>query len=290
SRPLDENAQISLRRQGAASRSMANGMMILPYLVRLGANVAALSTKDDGDKRGIVSPETGVIVADSAAVASHMGDYAMYSRGLGQIARGNEAGAVWSLTASNRWNIVSNAITIAVGGLRLYVEKERKEKTGHYNSTSLFYGCMEIAQGAAWIILSLYLLNKMKGIMASNEEDPKENGANDTLLCITKLPLLIQDGMRTIYTLGASVNIGINASALAYAMNHAALSGAPSKALLYSASLGLGGSLFWLGSAYTSTPTTLSASRVFIIGSSLLIAAQTAYDKWPIIVRLMGIG
>lgn len=303
SHPIGDDDQISLRRQGAASRSIANGMMILPYLMRLGINVVALSEKDDGVRRELVSPETGVIVGDSVATVSHMGDFAMYSRGLGQIARGNEVGAVWSLTASNRWNIVSNAITMGVGGLRLYVEHERKQKTGHYNSESIFYGCFEIASSAAWIILSAYLLKKMNEIMMSKQQAPKENndggengnhvtetGANNTLLCITKLPLVIQDGMRAIYTLGASVNIGINGAALIYAMNHAALSGGPSKALMYSATLGMGGSLFWLGSAYTSTPTTLSASRVFALGTSLLIAAQTAYDKWPLITHLMGIG
>jgi hypothetical protein len=290
-RPAKLSDQIYLHRSGAAFRSVANGMMSIPYIVRLGTNIVALDEMGENGQNGLGEAERAVIFADTAMVTSHIGDYTLFTIGLRKMAKGNGSGGARMLTYGHGVNIFSNALSILAGALRFNAEVERQEKTGESNPTSYFYSFMDMGYGLIGITFSAYVLYHMRRLRRKKEEDGEElesYKANNILMGIVKLPLVIQDGMRTVSTLGASAALGINVTNFMNGLFNPTLADTVTNHLLVSSPLGLAGSAFALGAAYTLTPTTYSISRALMAGGALFIAAQTVHDFWPMIAHFMG--
>ena len=292
-RPASVSDQIYLHRSGAALRSAANGMMAIPYVVRLGTNIIALNEMHNDGTNGLGTTERAVVYADTAMVTSHIADYSLFTIGLRKIAKGNGGGGARMLSYGHGVNIFSNSLQILAGALRFNAEIERQEKTGESNATSYFYSFMDIGYGLIGITFSAYVLYHMRRMRRKKEEDEGEElenyKANNILMGILKLPIFIQDGMRTVSTLGASAALGINATNLMAGLFNPTLTEAATSHLLVSSPLGLAGSAFALGAAYTLTPASYSVSRGLMAGGALFIASQTIHDFWPMIASFLGI-
>lgn len=291
-RPLTLEDQQYLRMRGAGKRSNGNILLGLPYAARLAVNTVALSEMHDDGTNGLGTAERGVVIADTAMVSSHVTDYALYAYGLRQISRGNELGATRTLSLYNRVNILSNALSIVTGGLRLYAETIREERTGKNNPTSFFFSFMDMAMGGIGIIFSAYMLRHLRNTRRRFEEEGKSlcaEKANNILLGIFNVPKLIQNSMRASGALGASAALGVNASNLIFTARHPDMNDALAQSTQISSSLGLVGSAFALGAAYLMTPAAYPISRKFMVGASVFISVQTIHDFWPMIVQLMGL-
>lgn len=292
-RPANVTDQIYLHRSGAALRSAANGMMALPYAVRLGTNILALHEIGENGQNGLGEAERAVIFADTAMVTSHIADYSLFTIGLRKIAKGNGSGGARMLTYGHGVNVFSNSLSILAGALRFNAELERQEKTGESNPTSYFYSFMDMGYGMIGIAFSAYVLYYMRRMRRRKEESEGEElesyKANNILMGIFKLPLVVQDGMRAVSTLGASAALGINGTNLMNGLFNPTLADIATNDLLISSPLGLAGSAFALGAAYTLTPATYSISRALMAGGALFIAGQTIYDFWPLIAAFLSI-
>jgi hypothetical protein len=291
-RPANVSDQIYLHRSGAALRSAANGMMALPYAVRLGTNIIALHEMHDDGSNGLGTAERAVVYVDTAMVTSHITDYSLFTVGLRKIAKGNGSGGARTLSYGHGVNILSNSLQILAGALRFNAEMERQEKTGESNPTSYFYSFMDMGYGLIGITFSAYVLYYMRRMRRRKEEKEGEElesyKANNILMGIFKLPIVIQDGMRAVSTLGASAALGINGTNLMAGLFNPTLTEAATDHLLVSSPLGLAGSAFALGAAYMLTPASYSVSRVLMAGGALFIAGQTIHDFWPMIAHFMG--
>jgi len=293
-RPANVSDQIYLHRSGAALRSVSNGMMAIPYAVRLGTNILSLHEMHEDGTNGLGTAERAVVYVDTAMVTSHISDYTLFTIGLRKIAQGNGSGGSRMLTYGHGVNILSNSLSILAGALRFNAEMERQEKTGESNPTSYFYSFMDMGYGLTGIAFSAYVLYYMRRMRRRKEEKQGEElesyKANNVLMGILKLPLVVQDGMRAVSALGASAALGINGTNLMNGLFNPVLTEVATSDLMISSPLGLAGSAFALGAAYTLTPTTYSISRALMAGGALFIAGQTIYDFWPLIAAFLGIG
>jgi len=288
-RPAGVSEQIYLHRSGAGFRSLANGIITIPFVVRLGSNLVAIKAIEDNGTNGIGDAEKRVIYADTANVTSHVANFALFTAAFRQIAKGNGSQGTRTLAIGHGFNIIGDVFAITSGALRLYAESEREDNTGESNPAAYFYSFMDMAYGAIGILFSLYCLSYLRSARRKKKEEEGEElesyKANNILSGIFDYHPVVRESMRTISTLGASAAFGVNSSNLINVLVNPDLHNASE--LIVSSPLGLAGSALALGSAYLMTPANLALSRLFMAGGALFIASQTIHDLWPLIQQLM---
>ncbi|MFH1830204.1 MAG: hypothetical protein ABH871_05460 [Pseudomonadota bacterium] len=278
-RPLTASDQVKLRQDGAMFRSWGNYLTAVPHALRLGTNVIALNElAKNGKGNGLL--EKAVVMSDTAAVVGHCTDIPLYAYGLGQISRGNEAGAVPALMGAHRVNIVSNTIQMLTGGLRIYTESQRNKLTGKSNPSVYLYSFLDIGMGLYFGLLSLYLLRRVRQFRRS-KEGADVQAQNNILLCITKIPTSIQDSMRLFAAFGAASGIGVNATLFYHSMLTNSMLQQYADRIATSSSLGLLAGGFAFASALLYTPASLPIARAFWGFNALFLSAQTLHDLWP---------
>lgn len=283
-RPLTDEDRMFLRTGGADKRSMANKMMLVPYLTKLAVYGIAISQMDSHEKGGLFKAENGVIVADTAMTLSHTVDYSFYAAGQKAIFNGNEARATRLLTTSHRISIGSNVLSFFTGGARLYVEAK---SAGRSDPITLFFAFMDIACGITGIIYSNHILKRVKKLLRKEKADENTSGngvVNNTLLGIFNLPTLVQDTMRVTNAISSSAILGINLSNFLYLQNHPEFQNFAMRTMGMNAStcqLGIAGATSALLSAYLLTPASYPISRWFMLGSVAFTSLQFLFTVLP---------
>jgi hypothetical protein len=231
--------------------------------IRLAGNVAALATGTDYGKL-----TTTLDTAAAGLVLSHK----FY------FGRGNKALASSCAESAQRLFIKANSLGIVGGGLsfltglsRLNDEFSKFRQGQPVNTTTVVYGFSDIGFGTTYMVTDMYYLK------ASQRASNAKNAAT-ILQGTTSLPKSLVFARSCFGTLAALPGIALNGKSLFDGATNSHLERSERTEKLISGSLGMTGSLLFLGSALLMSPAMVPVGMTLSIAGTAFTVGQSLYD------------